>query len=98
MPFRSIATLQSWVREFEQLNPEAPAAIRVIPQDGDEGADTGLVAMRVLNSPTEVYFEPPDPTQSEWTIVFEPREQPVQLTSSQVLVMAEGVSAVSRPV
>lgn len=92
MPFRSIAILQSWVQEFEQRSPASSGTIRVIPQDGEGGADTGLVAMRIRNSPTEIYIEPPGPSESEWSIVFEPREQPVRLGSSAVQAMGEEVS------
>ena len=93
MPFRTLATLQSWVDEFEQNNPTGASSIRVIPQDGSEGADTGLVAVRVPDSPTEIYIEPPSPqTGAEWTITFEAREQPVTLGSHAVERIGEEVA------
>jgi hypothetical protein len=95
MPFRSIAVLQSWVHDFEQLAPSAGGDIRVIPQDGEGGDDTGLIAVRLPNSPTEIYLEPPTPTQVEWTVMFEPREQPVRLGSSQIRTMAEEMAVLA---
>ena len=52
MPFRSMKTLESWVAEFERIRGPIDGVIRVIPQDGSGGADTGLVAMRLPQSPT----------------------------------------------
>jgi len=96
MPFRTLATLQSWVDEFDEHNPAHVNSIRVIPQDSSEGADTGLVAVRIPDSPTEIYLEPPSPeTGPEWTITFEPREQPVTLGSHAVERMAEQVAVIA---
>ncbi len=90
--YRTIETLQSWVEEFVAQQGVGAGAIRVIPQDGDDGADTGLVAMRLLNSPTEIYLEPPHGSVDEWTITFEPREEPVTLGSSAVSAMATEIA------
>ena len=96
MPFRTIATLQSWVDEFAQERDPSLAAIRVIPQDGTDGEDTGLVAVRLPNSPTEIYIEPPSPgTGPEWTITFEPREQAVTLGARAVAKISEEVAVLA---
>lgn len=96
VPFRTIATLQSWVDEFAQGSPSALAAIRVIPQDGTDGEDAGLVAVRLLDSPTEIYIEPPSrATGPEWAVTFEPREQPVTLGARAVASMAEEVAVLA---
>ena len=93
MPFRTMATLQSWVDEFETRGHSPLSAVRVIPQDGADGADTGLVAVRIPDSPTEIYIEPPSPeTGPEWSITFEPREQPVTLGARAVGRIAEEVA------
>ena len=96
MPFRTIATLQSWVEEFTTLGHSSLSSIRVIPQDGEQGADTGLVAVRIPDSPTEIVIEPPSPaTGPEWSITFEPRDEPVTLGASAVARMAAEVSALA---
>ncbi|KHK98026.1 hypothetical protein LK09_09350 [Microbacterium mangrovi] len=96
MPFRTIATLQSWVDEFNEREHPGLSSIRVIPQDGADGADTGLVAVRIPDSPVEIVIEPPTPTTTpEWTITFEPREQPVTLGAAAVAKIADEVSALA---
>ncbi|MFH8248798.1 hypothetical protein ACH3VR_00340 [Microbacterium sp. B2969] len=95
MAFRSISTLQAWVEEFEKLGYPVGGVIRVIPQDGDAGADTGLVAMRVMDSPTEIYLEPPHSEEAEWTITFEPRMEQVTLRASAVKGIASEMATLS---
>ena len=95
MPFRRFGTLQAWVEEFEQLGYPLGGSIRVIPQDGEAEADTGLVAVRILDSPTEIYIEPPAAPGAEWTIMFEPREQPVKLGASAVKALASELATLS---
>ena len=74
MPYRTLAILQSWVDEFARRGESGLGSIRVMPQDGSEGADTGLVAVQMPDSPTVVYLEPPAPGSTRgWSITFEPR-------------------------
>jgi hypothetical protein len=96
MPFRTIETLESWVAEFEQQNSAGASHIRVIPQDGDGGADTGLVGMRLPNSPTEIYIEPPTRPGEEWTVTFEPREDYVRLGAVAVQAIAVEMTKLAR--
>ena len=96
MPFRTIETLESWVAEFEQQDSAGASDIRVIPQDGDGGADTGLVGMRLPNSPTEIYIEPPTQPGEEWTVTFEPRENPVRLGAVAVQMIAVEMTTLAR--
>lgn len=96
MPFRTIETLQSWVAEFEGQNSAGASEIRVIPQDGDGGADTGLIAMRLPNAPTEIYIEPPTRTGEQWMVTFEPREDYVRLGSVDVQTLAVEMSMLAR--
>ncbi|QIG40073.1 hypothetical protein G5T42_11755 [Microbacterium sp. 4R-513] len=95
MPFHSMATLQEWVEEFERLGFPTKSSIRVMVQDGADGADTGLVAMRLPDSPTEIYIEPPESHESEWKITFEPREDTVTLGASSVQTLARELATLS---
>lgn len=95
MPYRSIDTLQSWVDEYVRRDSGREGQIRVIPQDGEGGADTGLVAFRLRNSPTEVYIEPPDGDSGEWTVTFEPRTETVRITCSTMQVLADETASVA---
>lgn len=92
MPFRTIENLESWVAEFEELHTAGASDVRVIPQDGDGGSDTGLVAMRLPNSPTEIYIEPPARAGDEWMVTFEPREDYVRLGASDVQLLGVEIS------
>ena len=96
MTYRTIGTLRAWVAEFEEHHSLGASAIRVIPQDGEAEADTGLVAVRLLNSPTEIYIEPPARAREEWMITFEPRTEYVRLRSADVELMATGVSTLAQ--
>ena len=96
MPYRTLAILQSWVDEFERRGDSGLGPIRVIPQDGSEGADTGLVAVQLPNSPTVIYLEPPPRgTAGKWSITFEPREQPVTLGADAMAEMSDEIGALA---
>ena len=96
MPFRTLAILQSWVNEFEERGVSGLSSVRVIPQDGSEGADTGLVAVEVPDSPTVIYIEPPPRGSGlEWTITFEPRENTVTRGARAVARMSEEVAGLA---
>jgi hypothetical protein len=91
-----MAVLQLRVEEFKQQGHPLRAATRVIPQDGGDGADTGVVAVHVMDSPTEIYVEPPVADRSTWSIMFEPREQPVRIDSGQLEAMSSDLGTLAR--
>jgi len=96
MPCRTLAILQSWVDEFAQRHDSGLGSIRVIPQDGSDGADTGLVAVQMPNSPTVIYLEPPAGGSARaWVITFEPREHSVTLGASAMAKMSAEVGALA---
>ena len=96
MPYRTLAILQSWVDEFERRGDSGLGSIHVIPQDGSEGADTGLVAVQIPDSPTVIYLEPPPRGSAQaWSITFEPREQPVTLAAAEMAKMSREVAALA---
>lgn len=87
MPFRSMSMLQSWLDEFEQLGYAVSGSARVIPQDGADGADTGLVVFQLANAPTLAYLEPEMPDY-EWRVTMEAREAPATMNPATVLNLA----------
>ena len=96
MPYRTLAILQSWVDEFGRRGDSGLCSIRVIPQDGSAGADTGLVAVQMPNAPTVIYLQPPPRGSAQaWSIMFEPREQPVSLAADAMAKMSEDVAALA---
>lgn len=95
MPFRSKVTLESWLEEFRTLGLPIAGGIRVIGQDGDEGANTGLVAVRLLNASTETYIEPVVQGDIRWVVTMEPREDAVVLDAAGVQSLSEELATVS---
>jgi hypothetical protein len=94
MPFRSMSTLQSWVEEFESLGYPVAESAKVIPQDGEDGADTGLVVFQLANAPTLAYLQP-DMTALEWLVTMEAREAPSTMNPATVMNLAFELSVLS---
>lgn len=94
MPFRSMSTLQSWLDEFEELGYPIAGSAKVIPQDGDEGADTGLVVFQLSNAPTLAYLQP-EMSALEWRVTMEAREAPATMNPATVLSLAYELSVIS---
>lgn len=85
---RTQSTLEGWVEEFRVLHLPGDATLRVMTQDGADGADTGLVGYRMPNSPTEIYVQPLVPGGAEWGVTFEPRDESVTLPAAAVKALA----------
>jgi hypothetical protein len=94
MPFRSLSTLQSWLDEFEALGYPLGGSAKVIPQDGDDGADTGLIVFQLANAPTLAYMQP-DMTALEWLITMEAREEAASMNPATVMNLASELSVLS---
>ncbi|WEK13479.1 MAG: hypothetical protein P0Y48_13625 [Candidatus Microbacterium phytovorans] len=87
MPFRSRETLEHWLAEFHDARG-AGDLIRVIVQDGTEGADTGLVVVPLQNATVSVFMEPIDIGDARWRITIEPQPDTTILSSHQLHGMA----------
>ena len=95
MPFRSLSTLQSWLDEFRGLGYPIAGYVKVIQQDGAEGANTGLVAFRFENAATLAYIQPDAAGSGEWLVTMEPREGPVTLNAASVRDLASELAMLS---
>lgn len=95
MPFRSRATLESWLDEFRALGYPMPGGLRVIQQDGDGGANTGLVVVELVNAPTSIYVQPIVQGSPRWVVSFEAREKQVELDPAGVAGLASELAVVS---
>lgn len=95
MPFRSRETLEAWLAEFRATHPEAPTSLRVVQQDGSEGADTGLVVVRLANAPTVTYIEPEAPGSTRWVVTMEARDASITLEADGVRTLAFDLRVVS---
>lgn len=87
MPFRSRDTLERWLSEFTMARG-AGELIRVIHQDGDDGADTGLVIVPLRDSTASIFMEPLEIGHPRWRITIEPQLDLTVMTSSDVNAFA----------
>jgi hypothetical protein len=83
MPFRSKQTLEAWVEEFRTTR-EGGALITVLVQDGDDGADTGLVTVPLRDDGTEIYMQPIAVGDPTWSITIGMRDAETTLSAAQM--------------
>lgn len=95
MPFRSQRTLELWVDEFNALGHPLGGVVRVIVQDGNDGANTGLVWIRLGNAPTGAFIQPVSEDGTVWAVTFEPRDEPVTVSAVDVLALSRELKTVS---
>jgi len=64
-------------------------------QDGDGGADTGLVTFQLDHASTVVFIQPATQDASGWVATMEPREEAVVLDAPGLLELSAELAAVS---
>ena len=95
MPFRSLTTLRAWVDEFAELGHVPPGTLKVIQQDGGDGANTGLVAVRFENASTLGYVQPERAGSITWMVTLEPRESALTIDAASVRDLADELTRLS---
>ncbi|WP_314506857.1 hypothetical protein [uncultured Microbacterium sp.] len=95
MPFRNLDTLESWLQEFRALGYPIAGSVRVIPQDGDGGANTGLVTVRLANASTPTSIQPSDEDPTRWVATMEPRDASVILDAPRLLELSGELAMIS---
>jgi hypothetical protein len=95
MTFLNLTTLQSWVDDFLQLGYAFLGDVRVLPQDGGEGNDTGLVAVSLKSVSTKVYIQPAEIGSLDWCVSFEPRLETAAISPAKVTNMAAELTTVA---
>ena len=95
MPFRNMDTLESWLEEFRGLGYTVIGSVGVIPQDGDGGANTGLVTFHFTNASTPTSIQPglDDPTR--WVATMEPRDGSVVMDAPKLLELSGELAMLS---
>ena len=83
MPYRTLEMLQAWVDEFCAQTGRAEL-FKVIPQEGMDGADTGLIVVPIHGETTTAYLEPSSEGASRWRIQFEPRTRQAMMCAEEV--------------
>lgn len=84
MPYRNLATLTEWVAEFRSLGYQIDDSLRVIAQEGEDGSDTGLVALVLGGSTTSVYVQPTTVGSTRWCVTFEARDEAIEMSAAGV--------------
>lgn len=95
MTFRNLALLETWVAEFNTLGYHGVKDVRVVPQDGEDGADTGLVAAGLESVSTVLYIQPVSIGAAEWCVTFEPREKAASMSAATVFAMSTELATIS---
>lgn len=93
MSFRSRETLEGWLAEFHGLDYPSDTTLRVIEQDGADGANTGLVAIQ-LTGGLSAYVQP-DGASATWVVTIESRETAIELDAASVSRLSSELSTVS---
>jgi hypothetical protein len=95
MAFRNMETLESWLAEYRALEKPLARAARVMVQDGDGGANTGLVVFNLDHAPTGVFIQPAPNDSSRWVATMEPREENLVLDPAGLLELSAELAAVA---
>lgn len=93
MPFRSKATLERWLAEYTETGRGPVGGFEVLAQDGYDGADTGLMVVRLRHATTEVYMQPVAPGDPHWEVAFGPRPSELSLDTEGLLGLANELVA-----
>lgn len=95
MPFHSYEMLEHWLDEFADLGYPISARVKVVPQDGTDGADTGLITMNLLDALTLTYIQPEPLGSVHWGITFEAREHDLKMSAGRTLELSAELAMVS---
>ncbi|WP_461471298.1 hypothetical protein [Microbacterium sp. HJ5] len=87
--------MESWLAEYRALEKPQGDAARVMVQDGEDGANTGLVVFRLGQAPTGVYIQPADQDPTKWVATMEAREENLVLDPAGLLGLSAELAAVS---
>ncbi|MFI8634158.1 hypothetical protein ACIGEP_16365 [Microbacterium sp. NPDC077663] len=95
MPFRSKQTLENWLTDFRNANV-AGDHIRVILQDGSDGADTGLVIMQLGSAAASLYMQPVEIGEAKRRVTIVPALNDTDLSSEQLHTLSAELSVAAR--
>lgn len=94
MPFRNLHTLESWLSEFFD-DTRVDWTAKVIVQDGDDGADTGLVGIHLANASTTAYIQPDATDATRWVTTMEARDTAITLTVVELSSLAAELASLA---
>lgn len=92
----TLEDLEGWVAEFVDRYAPLASEVRVVVQDGEGGADTGLIEVRMRQAGTVTTVAPENDTSGRWVISFEAREEPLRLDADGVMKLSRELAVVSQ--
>ncbi|MCS5715737.1 hypothetical protein NVV95_14395 [Herbiconiux sp. CPCC 205716] len=95
MPYRTQEILSQWLEEFLAAGRRIDGLVEVLRQDGEDGADTGLVVIELANAPTTLYLEPVAPGDPRWAVTFLARDIDAARSSERVGALAAELAVVA---
>ncbi len=95
-PRRSRELLQSWVDDYLETVSLNGARVEVIPQDGEDELDTGLVVMHPKDSALLVYMQPRGVNDPLWELTIPGRETDSVLSALELGAVASVVLDAAR--
>ncbi|WES63152.1 hypothetical protein P0L94_11865 [Microbacter sp. GSS18] len=97
MPYRDRATVDSWLREFLQVNHDIATEISVLDQDFTAGPESGLVVVSLRNASTVTYVQPVmREGEPVWIVTFEARSDSFDLDAPGVADLAHDLDTLAR--
>lgn len=94
MPHRDQATVSAWVREFSELGHAMGTSVDVLPHE-EEAGDTGLIVVRLREASTVTYLHTVTRETVKWVVVFEAREDAMELDAAAISQLAADLALVS---
>lgn len=95
-PRRSREILQAWVDDYLAESGLNGARVDVVPQDGEDDLDTGLVIMRPKDSPLTVYMQPRAFDDPLWELTIPARDEDSTLSALELGAVAAVVLDAAR--
>lgn len=95
MSYRTKEMLETWLEEFYTRGHAMAETLKVMPQDGSEGADTGLVGITLMSAQTITYIQPEPPGSTNWMVTFEARDTAVLLDADGAMRLSKELAVVS---
>lgn len=97
MPHRDRATVDSWLREFRDVNRDIATEISVLDQEFTAGPESGLVVVSLRNASTVTYVQPVvRDGHPVWIVTFEARSDAIDLDAGGVADLADDLDTLAR--
>lgn len=94
MPYRDRARVLSWIDDFNRNDRQRDTTITVLEQDGEPGADSGMIVVELRLAGTITLIHPVAEPKPTWLVTFEAREYDVDMDIEGVAQLLADVQTV----